>query len=156
MATRKELEARLLEGDLALERMLQENSSDPVEEEAEEDDDDEKMSCVLPLLCDTWEEACAEAAASSAEEAEWRRREADEKARQAEEEKRQAEEKKRRKDEAVWRRKKHEEVYNSIRQYNPKTKCVEYTRFPFADLSTFNLDEPCMFNSAICIPLFQF
>jgi hypothetical protein len=144
MATRKELEAPPLEGDLALERMFLENSSHPEEEE-----DDEKMRCVLPLFCDTWEEASTAVAARSEAAAERRRREAEEKAREAEEEKRRSEA-------AVWRRKKHEEVYNSIRQYNPKTKCVEYTRFPFADLSKFTLDEPCMSNSTTASPLFDF
>ncbi|XP_051215175.1 uncharacterized protein [Lolium perenne] len=128
MATRKELDA--------LERTFQENSLDP-----EEDEDDEKMRCVLPLFYDSKEEVCAEIAATAAAAAERRRREAEEKAREAEEEKRRAEERKRLKEEAVWRRKKHEEVVNSIRQYNTKTKRVEYIRFPFADFSKFNLNE---------------
>jgi dTMP kinase len=120
MATRKELEAPPLEGDLALERMFQENSSHPEEEEEEEDD--EKMRCVLPLFCDTWEEASTAVAARSEAAAERRRREAEEKAREAEEEKRRAEERKRLKDEAVWRRKKHEAVSNS-------TICIPFIRF---------------------------
>jgi hypothetical protein len=142
MATRKELEAS--------ERTCQENSLDP-----EEDEDDEKMRCVLPLFYDSKEEVCAEIAATAAAAAERRRREAEEKAREAEEEKRRAEERKRLKEEAVWRRKKHEEVVNSIRQYNTKTKRVEYIRFPFADFSKFNLNEICMSNYYHLHPLYS-
>ena len=128
MAPRKDLEAPTLERDLAMERLSQENSSDP---------DDDKWGSMMPLFYDSDEYA------AEAEEADRRRREAEEKAREAEEKARQADEEKRRADEskrleetaAVGRRKTHTEVYNSIHQYNPKTKCVEYTRFPFEDLS---------------------
>ncbi|CAM0957869.1 unnamed protein product [Alopecurus aequalis] len=135
MAPRKEHEAPQLEGDLAMGRLSLENSSDP-------EDDDDKWGCVLPLFCDSKEELSA---ADEGEEAERRRRrqEAEEKAREADEEKRRAEETKRLEEmAAVGRRKKHTEVYNSIHKYNPKTKCVELTRFAFKDLSKFNLDEP--------------
>ena len=129
-----------MEGDLAMEGLSQENSSDPEEE------DDDKWGRMLPLFYDI-EEYAAEA-----EEAERRRREAEEKAREAEEKARQADEEKRRADEskrleetaAVGSGKKHTEVYNSIHKYNPKTKRVELIRFAFDDLSTFNLNEPCM------------
>lgn len=126
MAPRKDLEAP----PLAMERLSQENSSDHEEE-------DDKWGRMLPLFYDS-EEYAAEA-----EEADRRRREAEEKAREAEEEKRRAEERKRLDETAaVGSRKTHTEVYNSIRKYNPKTKCVELTRFAFYNLSTFNLDEP--------------
>ncbi|CAM0957871.1 unnamed protein product [Alopecurus aequalis] len=115
-----------------MEMLSLENSSDP-------EDDDEKWGCMLPLFCDSKEELSA----ADAEKAERQRREAEEKAREAEEEKRRAEERKRLEETAaVGRRKTHTEVYDSIRKYNPKTKCEEYTRFAFENLSTFDLDEP--------------
>ena len=144
MDPRKDLEAPPLEGDLAMERLPQENSSDL-------EDDDDTWACIqVPhLFFNTEEEMYA---AEAADEAERRRRwrEAEEKAREAAEEKRRAEEAKQLEEmAAVGRRKKHEEVYRSIRQYNRKTKRVEYTRFAFKDLSTFDLDEPCMSSSAL-------
>ena len=145
-----ELEAPPLEGDLAMERLPQENSSDL-------EDDDDTWACIqVPhLFFNTEEEMYAAEAADEAERRR-RRREAEEKAREAEEEKRRAEEAKQLEETAaVGRRKTHTEVYNSIRRYNPKTKCEEYTRFPFENLSTFDLDEPCMSNSAICITFIQ-
>ena len=144
MDPRKDLEAPPLEGDLAMERLPQENSSDP-------EDDDDTWACIqVPHLFFNTEEEMYAAEAAELAERRRRRREAEEKAREAEEKARAAEEAKRLEEmAAVGRRKKHEEVYRSIRQYNRKTKRVEYTRFAFKDLSTFDLDEPCMSSSAL-------
>ncbi|CAM0957873.1 unnamed protein product [Alopecurus aequalis] len=67
MAPRKELEAPPLEGDLAMGRLSQENSSDPK-------DDDDKWGCMLPLFCDSKEELYAADAAREARKRRPRRR----------------------------------------------------------------------------------
>jgi hypothetical protein len=120
MATRKELEA--------LERTFQENSLDP-----EEDEDDEKMRCVLPLFYDSKEEVCAEIAATAAAAAERRRREAEEK----------AAEHARKVEECTRRNAANQAVRNRIREYDPKTGKVCYTRFYHKDFSRFDIDEEC-------------
>ncbi|GJN01579.1 hypothetical protein PR202_ga18856 [Eleusine coracana subsp. coracana] len=55
--------------------------------------------------------------------------------------KREAEEKKREEKELEWRSRKRRSVIDSVRVFDPKSKSIVWVRFPFEDLSEFDLDE---------------
>ncbi|CAN6269454.1 unnamed protein product [Urochloa humidicola] len=115
------------DGDLGLEDLFREQL-----ELVEEDAEDENM---VHFLFGEKEPSWV------AEKAEMRKREADEKKQEEEEKKRRAEERKRKEKELKWRREKHDAVIKSIRKFDPKSKCLVWTRFPFEEFSSFDLDE---------------
>ncbi|CAL5070325.1 unnamed protein product [Urochloa decumbens] len=124
-------------GDFGLDDLFHEHIESAEEEDVDSDDDDDEMGYIEPLLYDEKMEALW-----VAEKAEMLKRAAEEKAREAERLERQAEEKERNAERLERCRKKHDAVIkSSIRRYDPKAKCLVWTRFPFEDFSSFDLDE---------------
>lgn len=108
----------------------------------EEEDVEDEMDYIEPLLFDPNEDL-AWMTKEAAMRAEKKALEAEQRKRQEEEKVREAEERKREEKELKWRREKHDAVISSIRKFDPKSKSLVWTRFPFEEFSSFDLDEEC-------------